>query len=159
VTEHACSTERLLEVQNPRAGERLTAARLAGLGNCASALFTCIQIKPDDQKCLDKANASCGKELAKLDGKVAKIEATLDKACAAVNFATLRADDAMFFDALSQQCAVGTNTLESFADYRECLMRRHVCETEDLTRLVVPRSAELFSVVGREFGSPFCCPP
>jgi hypothetical protein len=123
---------RLRDREGRREADRRAACRS---GNCASALFTCVQTKPGDGACLGKADACYGKKLIKLDCKVAKIAATLDKVCAAVDFATLRATDAVFFAALSQPCvAVGVTTLESFANYRECAKRRHVCETEDLTR-------------------------
>jgi hypothetical protein len=135
------------------------------LGLCMDALFTCVQLKPNDARCLAKARARCDGGASAASGPQASAveERALASAVGArcnesvIAYASLRAARAANLDALAGACAaVGVPALDTLADYQQCLLRAEACRVEGVLRVQAPRIAELLGVVGRSFGSPYC---
>lgn len=130
-----------------KAGRSFAAAVAKGLGGCLDKVFTCLQTKPGDAKCVGKATAACDAAVAKLTAAGAKLRGAADKKCADTGllpFATLATAAALNLDALADDCtALGFGSLASLDDYVACLRRQHECAAADVLRSTLPRTAEL----------------
>ncbi len=138
-------------------------ARAGALGNCATALFSCVQRKSaaaDLATCLAKAGTSCDRAT---DPSVddAKLRSAVDARCneGLVPFSLLRAARAANLDGVAGECAVnGVAALGSLGTFETCVAHQHRCLAAALIRLAVPRAPQLLAVVGRTLG-PADCPP
>jgi hypothetical protein len=120
------------------------------LESCVDGLFTCVVTKAGDQQCIDKANTSCGKNLAKIPVAGDKLATDIDKRCAekSIRFAILRTATGANLDALAPECSTfGVPAIGSIADYEECLFRQHSCRTEELLRFQAPRAEVLLGLL------------
>jgi hypothetical protein len=120
---------------------------------CATAVAVCLQQKRDDPKCLPKARATCGKQIAAIarpgGGVEAKLAAAVAKACGAprVALADLLAPAGLGFDARSDECAaLGVAGLATLGDVATCVVRLHECRAEQLLDLQTPRLRELLDL-------------
>jgi hypothetical protein len=151
--------------ESKKAGAKFAAAKLKSVEKCTNAIFKCIQTKPGDAACLDKAQATCAKELGP-NGKVAvagaKLQSSVGSKCAAAGITNLGAANGMNLADLAAVCqAVGvTGGIPSIADYGVCLFRQHECEADETIRFEVPRLNELLTLVGfdDEVPASFCGP-
>ena len=144
-----------------KTGTGFVRKRLARFAKCADALFSCVQLAPDNGACLAKARARCDQAMAATAADERKLGSTITKRCGehVIAYATLRAARAANLDALAAGCAaVGVPALESLADYQQCVLRADSCRTDDVLAVQAPRIAELLAVVGRAFGNPYCEP-
>ncbi len=144
------------------AGTKFVRAKLRRLEKCVDSVFTCIQTKPNDDGCLQKADVTCAKQFEMLDAAAEKIAPAIDKKCAAdkIDYDTLRAADAANLDALAVECALyGVASLATLDDFELCVLRQHECRVEELMRFQAPRIDELLGIVGRQFRSAFCSDP
>ncbi len=142
-----------------KAAAKFVKTKLTSLEKCVDALFTCRQKAPTDARCRAKAQGTCDKAFAKIDGARLKLDLAVDKKCLppAVDYAMLRAADAAYIDALETECPVyGVPTLESIGDYKECLFQQHACKAEELLRFAAPRAESLLELAGRPLWSEFC---
>ena len=64
---------------------KLIASRLKRLDACATRVLGCVQTKPGEISCNDKAVASCARGIAKLGADEAKMRASIVKACGALS--------------------------------------------------------------------------
>ena len=141
------------------AGGAFATKRLKSLEKCVDAYFSCVQTKPGNQACTSQAGDVCDEEQEKIDDEGNDLDDDIEKSCASVPFATLRAPDAVSFLSLGARCeALGVRDLGSLADYRECLARQSACATEELIRFAAPRAEELLQAFGRDFGAESCAP-
>ncbi len=140
-----------------KAGAKFIASKLKSLQRCVGAHFKCVQTKPGDQKCLDKATAKCDKELvANVAKAAAKLEKSLTKRCDEIH-ADARADAGMHVDGLAGRCLdVGVNTIDAPSDYRLCMFQQLSCLAEEMVHFQAPRAEALLQSVGHELHSPFC---
>jgi hypothetical protein len=142
-----------------KAGTTFVRKRMTRLTACADALFSCIQLKPDDGACLAKARLRCeaGAAAAGVDERA--VTSAIGARCneSVIGYASLRAARAANLDALASACAaVAVPALDTLADYEQCLVRAETCRLEDVLRLQAPRIAEMLAVAGRTFGTPYC---
>lgn len=140
-----------------KAAAGFAATKLKGLGKCATTIFGCIQTKPGDTKCTDKAAAQCAKMItATIPAAEAKVEEKIAAGCAAI-FAQAGAANAIGVDALAAECQlVGVGALASAADWGRCVMRRHECAVEAMQPFVAPRFDALLAGLGQSATSAFC---
>jgi len=140
-----------------KAGQKLAKGELKLLAQCAVKMFSCAQKKPDDVACIAKARISCQKALGKRDATVAKALKALAKKCGGIPFGMLAGATGLDVDDLAPTCAdVGVGTVTTIEEYEMCLAREHVCASEALMQLELPRFAEMLSIVGTRAGSSFC---
>ena len=141
-----------------KAGQKLVAARLKALQSCATATFACVSNKFDEPTCVTKATGTCTKAFASLAKTESIVADTIAKSCAApLAFTALAGPAGANLDASAAACAdVGVGSLATVDDYARCLFRRLTCGAEALLRFQAPRSAELFTAVGRSATSAFC---
>ena len=144
-----------------KTGTSFVRKRLARFAKCADALFSCVQLAPDNGACLAKARTRCDQSHAATAADERKLGSTITERCGehVIAYATLRAARAANLDALAAGCAaVGVPALASLADYQQCVLRADGCRIDDVLAVQAPRIAELLAVVGRAFGNPYCQP-
>ena len=143
-----------------KAGAKFVLAKLGNLEKCVDGVFTCIQKKPDDEKCLTKARVKCDKAFTKIAAARDRFSQTITAKCAVPPFGAVAAGDGGNVTALGPDCsAYGVAPIATLADYESCLAHTHDCLTEDLLFLEAPRAAELLGLVGQQLASPFCPAP
>lgn len=140
-----------------KAAAGFAAAKHKSLGKCATTIFGCVQTKPGDTKCTDKAAAQCAKVITgAIPAAEAKLEEKIGAGCGAI-FAAAGAANAIGVDALVADCQqVGVDALASAADWGRCVMRRHECAVEAMQPFLGPRFAALLADLGQSATSAFC---
>ncbi len=140
-----------------KAAAGFTAAKLKGLGSCATTIFACIQTKPGDTKCTGKAAAKCATAITgAIPAAAAKVDAKIAAGCGAI-FAEAGAANAIHVDALATSCQdVGVGALASAGDWARCVTRRHACAVEGMQPFLAPRFAALLADLGQSATSDFC---
>lgn len=140
-----------------KAAAGFAAAKQKSLGKCATTAFGCIQTKPGDAKCTDKATTLCAKVITgDIPAAEAKLEEKIAAGCDAI-FAQAGAADAIGVGALAFECQqVGVGTLASAADWGRCVMRRHECAVEAMQPFLTPRFAALLAGLGQSATSAYC---
>ncbi len=145
-----------------RRGERLATAHLRRLLKCVDRIFTCIQSKPTDPRCLARAAGLCEKELDAIGVAETTPDRRVASKCAetVLPFVQLLAANGAHVEAVAAQCAaLGVPSLDSIADYESCLVRQHRCRVEELVRFAAPRADELFRfLLGHPLRSDLCPP-
>lgn len=146
-----------------KAGATFIGAKLKNVGRCLDAVFTCVQLAPHDERCLDKARKTCDKTFAGVATGAVAFEPAVAKSCDALPFDTLAAENGVDYQALidEETCNVfGLSGLATVPHYATCLYREHECVGDDILRFSVPRAVELLALVDRTLpGSFFCVPP
>jgi hypothetical protein len=143
------------------AGARFVNQMLAADQRCAEAVSQCLQTKPGDQKCLNKAQGVCRKVTGKLylgpQSRQAKLKAAMARACGSstpgkplrVAVDDLRSFLGIGYDTLQTTCAgLGVASLGSIEDVSECLVRQHICRADQILTSQTPRARELLSIGG-----------
>jgi hypothetical protein len=136
------------------AGAKLVRSRLMAIGECVGEVFKCVQMKPADATCFEKATDECAAEIG-TDGKLAKVESKLRSSvhmeCGPVDFGELAGPNGMNLDDIASECApFGVASLKNLEDYVECLNRQHDCLVGEMIRMQVPRVEEVLAMVGFE---------
>jgi hypothetical protein len=142
-----------------KAGNRFVASTLKGFQKCIGLIFACLQRKPGDDACLEKAAGRCDAVLDKLAGETGKLGAAVEGRCGAalLAFGNLEVATGLNVDALAAECAAfGVATLDTLAQYTTCLARQHQCLAEELLLFEAPRAEEILQQAGYDLGSPFC---
>ncbi|HZR79863.1 MAG TPA: right-handed parallel beta-helix repeat-containing protein [Candidatus Binatia bacterium] len=131
-----------------KATATLFKATVAGLQSCAQAVTQCVQQKPGDARCLSKAESTCAKAGAKLDGTkgaTAKARAAIAKACDADPADILAARGVGHASVAGYCSALGVPSLASTADVAECVVRDHRCRAGHVVDAAVPRAVEMLT--------------
>jgi hypothetical protein len=117
--------------------------------SCLDAGIACLQVKPADPACLDKARAKCAKGFGKLQdptkGTVAKLAAKFLKACSAqTNFdlADLRQANGIGLDAALPRCSA-LNALSP----TQCFGAQTFCEGGYVIERQIPRAREIAQIL------------
>ena len=127
-----------------KSGAKLLRANLKTLDLCTTGIFTCIQTKPGDAKCLARADRKCERALVKTVGVEPKVGAAMLKTCGAVDDATLLAADGLGFDAILEPCLESFGTVPEGADgIVQCLVREYARTAQRLFTVLDPRALEL----------------
>lgn len=142
-----------------KAGTKLAGSRQKHLQKCLTAVFACVQQKPNDAKCAAKATATCAKEIAKLPGERSKLASGVQKACGApLTVDDLKNTAGLGYDFEVGACgARGVAALATVGDVATCVLAEHACRAESLVGAQVPRAAELLTAAGRNPASEFPC--
>ena len=140
-------------------GRKFARTKLKRLEKCVNAVFSCVQTKPNDAGCLQKADTKCDKQFAQFAADEEKIAPAIEKRCSVgqIAYDVLRAADAANLDALAAECALyGVPDVATLANFELCVFRQHACRVEELMRFQAPRIEEMLGIVGRQFRSAFC---
>jgi hypothetical protein len=140
--------------ETKKAGSMFVSSKVQSIEKCLGEVFKCVQTKPGDQACIDKAAGKCANEFGP-DGKISKAEeklrSSVQKKCGPASFSDLAGTMGMNLDDLASVCvSLGVSSLSSLDDYVECLYRQHECLGQEMIRIQVPRVEDLLSVVGFE---------
>jgi hypothetical protein len=136
---------------------KILQARLARTSRCVGALFACVQQRPSDEACLDRARRACAAGDAKVAAAETKLTTRVAMRCGPVAFDVLAGADGAGLAALAGTCAAhGVAALASLDDYRECLRRAAACGAGALAAVASPRAAELSAFGGVALADAFC---
>lgn len=128
-----------------KAGAQLVGARLGNLGNCGRAVQRCIQTRPGDPACLDKASARCRGALTALATADHKHAAAVRKRCGG----TLALADVLAPAGLGYgNLACGDEDAAVLDDLVGCVVGEHACRGAALFELLQPRAKELLRLPG-----------
>jgi hypothetical protein len=146
-----------------KAGAKYVDAALKHLQKCLNAVFTCVQTKPGDDACLQKASATCTKEMDTLDDKDGpKLADGLRKVCGAdaLAAADLLAAAGVGYDAEDEACAAfGAASIADVDDVVTCVRQHHLCRASQMLGLHVPRAFEFLMLAGLNPASELPCLP
>lgn len=131
------------------AADKHARAVLAGLGKCAQGMLRCAQLDAGDAGCLAKAGGACGKAAAVVSDGEAKLAATVEKKCAAVGIADVRAAAGLGFDAAVTACADAGLALDDLAGVGRCVARVHACRVGGMLGVALPRAGEALRLAGQ----------
>lgn len=135
----------------PKAAATYVKLRAGALQGCAQKVAQCVQEKPGDPKCLPKAQASCAKLGAKLEGPkgaATKATAAIAKACAGDVADVVAAIGIGAGSAAAHCAALGVGSLATIGDVAECVVRDHACRTGQLLDAAIPRASEFLELGG-----------
>ncbi len=106
---------------------------------CYDAVFKCVQTKPGDQKCIDKAAAKCTKEVQiKRPKNEAKLLGAIQKKC--TSFADLMSDDGLGYNALAATCTDAGFPLSGVNAIAGCVRELSECHAERMFGAQMPRA-------------------
>jgi hypothetical protein len=129
-----------------KAGAQLVGARLGNLGSCGRAVQRCIQTKPDDPACMQKAAARCRSAMGALTAADRKHGAAVRKRCGGTLALADVLDPAGLGYARSA-CGAGAPA-ETLEDLVACVVGEHACRSAALFELLQPRAKELMRLPG-----------
>ncbi len=137
-----------------KAGVKLVLGAMKRFHKCLEASAACIQGKPGDQACKDKAGATCGKNLGGFDAVAAKLQATVVAKCGgddASALADLKAANGLGFTSEQVPCANdgGPASITSVSDVGACIAVQNFCRAQRLVGIANPRAREFLNFAGR----------
>jgi hypothetical protein len=134
-----------------KAGPRYAGRRVLRLQKCVAAASKCVQRKPGDGACLDRAGATCAKERAAFGLDESVVVAAVEKSCGGLALADVRAAAGLGFAAEDAPClSEGAAAPATIADLAACLQRGHACRADQIVGFEAPRAAELLALVGQD---------
>ncbi len=137
-----------------QAGTKLIATRLKALAACSGSVLTCIQTKPGDVGCTDKAGQKCLKALSStLPQAESSFQNKVVKSCGApLRRADLLAADGLDLASRADVCDAdfGIDVCKDVASLALCLAREHARGSEQLLATEQPRAYELIGSVSNE---------
>jgi hypothetical protein len=152
-----------------KAGAKFAAQKLKRLQKCLNAELACVQQKPTDQRCRDKAQARCAKEIAAIAKDETKLGTTITKACGMKRAGQPpQVAPADLLDATGLGYASETAPciqqfmlagLDDVDDVAACVTRQHECRVEQMLGAQIPRAFELLERAGRDPAAEFACLP
>ena len=131
---------------------------LASLAKCTQAALRCIQLAPGDAPCVGKAGAACAKAVAAIAAREAGLAAKVEKKCAALGVADVRAAGGLGFDDAAAACAAAGAPLAELADVGRCVARAATCRAARLLGAETPRAGEVLRLAGQSVPSLDCLP-
>ncbi len=134
-----------------QAGAKLAAGRLKSLDACSTAVLVCLQVKPGDAKCLQKATTKCSKALVDAIPR-AEVAATakIVKSCGTpLRPADLLAGDGLGIGAAAGTCNTdfGRDVCSDLPSLVQCLVATHARGAERGFAAEQPRASELIQQV------------
>ena len=126
-----------------KAGTKFVLGAMKQMQKCTQASATCIQLKPDDQACKDKAVATCDAIQGGIRTLINKLEDTII-AC--------DPDEAVYPDLFSLQglgfSAENCNNGSTGLIAGNCIVDQHLCRAQRLVGIGTPRARELLAFGG-----------
>ncbi len=135
-----------------KAGITYAGKRQKQIAKCYDLLTACLQLKPDDSTCREKALGKCEtlfepvwSALDDPKGLAGKARATIVKGCVAVPLADLFSPEGLGQGALATTCQLlqSGSTFASITDVADCLVVQHDCRVDRLLEQQYPRMFEL----------------
>lgn len=140
-----------------KASVKFVGNKLKRLAVCANAMLKCIETKPGNDKCLDKAAKTCAKEAAKVADDEELLLKTIETKCAALGSTDLRSAAGLGYDRLGIECEQRFGvTLSDVRSVASCVVSHHECVTERIFEAQNPRAAELLRLAGVSLGGDAC---
>src|SRR6185369_5008721 len=147
-----------------RAAAVFVAKRLKSFDKCANGVLKCLQEKPGEDTCLDKATINCSGEMI---GTRGVLETTFRNAVAdkceddtGLTVADLLDPNGLGFDGVASECeAILGAPIASIDDVASCILGQHECTAERMFEAQEPRVGELLTIVrnrGANFAAPAC---
>jgi len=138
-----------------KANAKFVSGILKSHEKCYDAVFKCVQTKPGDQKCLDKAEAKCRKEIqARREKDVAKLLAGIRKKCP--TFDDLASADGLGYGALTAACVDAGFPLSGINNLTECVRALTECDAEQIFTAQLPRARALAFAMPFSFRNDSC---
>ena len=135
---------------------RFMARKMSALDSCVYRVVSCIQLKPGDQACLDRAGAKCSGILERVGAAEAVLTRRLVEGCGAVGTPDLLSDAGLGYNGFAQTCTDLGTAISDVAGLAQCVVDRHDCRTAAMIALQVPRAPELLALIGISLGSDTC---
>ena len=140
-----------------KSGRDLLARKLKAAQQCIDAMVRCVQRKPGDQQCIDKAVDKCASKFGSFRRDDARHVERIEARCLELDFATLRAASGLNLDAASVGCAtLGVPGLATLEDYETCVLRQRDCAVHRVMHADAPRVDELLHLAELTLAEPFC---
>ncbi len=128
-----------------KAGAQLLGTRLTKLGSCGRAVLRCLQTKPDDPVCIEKAAARCRSALVGFAVVDAKQTTAVRKRCGGtLVLADVLAPAGLGYGTL----ACNGTEAATLDDLVACVVGEHACRGAALFELLQPRAKELMRLPG-----------
>jgi cell division septation protein DedD len=133
-----------------RTGTDVATETLDALRDCVGPIVKCVQTKPGDAGCLDKARKGCNDQLDAAAAESARMLDVVARKCASdlpvealldplgLNYASLQAECKNEFGV----------TVTDVTTLGQCLANQHACELERMFAFEMPRAASLLEVAG-----------
>ncbi len=144
------------------AGSVYVTKRLKSLDKCVNGVVRCVQEKPGDPTCLNKATVACSDEMiGKLESLENALRSKIADKCQATTLtvADLLDPDGLNYDALKDECSTRfQKTLKTLEDVTECVLSQHDCEAVQLFQAQQPRAGEMLDLLRNEHAATFALP-
>lgn len=141
-----------------KAGAKLVLGAMKQFHKCLETASICLQSKPGDQACKDKATAVCAKALGGFDAAAAKLRSTVVAKCDTDDDADalphLLDPTGLGFGSEQTPCQTdgGPGTITGAGDIGTCIAIQHLCRAQHLVAIANPRARELLTFAGRQAG-------
>jgi hypothetical protein len=126
------------------ASAKLVVARAKRLDSCATRVLGCVQTKPGDAACRDKAAVPCARGLGKLGTDETKMRASIVKSCGTLSPTDRGSAAGLGFETQAGSCP-GLADVNQLAG---CVAARNRCDGDDLMTVEEPRAGEMLRLVG-----------
>jgi hypothetical protein len=130
-----------------KAGARFLQTRTNLRQRCADAATRCVQIKPGDAACLEKARASCARLAGTANGAQEDFAATVAKRCPATALAALLDTSGFALGERAATCDALGIPLTSVGAVAECVGRVQSCRVDQVVESRTPRLQELLGLI------------
>ncbi len=133
-----------------RAGVNVADDKFEALENCVGAVLKCVQTKPGDAGCMDKARKSCEDQLDAAAAADTELLDVVARKCGS----DLAVEDlldplGLDFGKLAKECEDEHGVkITDIASVGTCLAKQHACEIERMYAVEAPRAASLLEVAG-----------
>ncbi len=133
-----------------RAGVNVADGKLEALENCVGAVLKCVQTKPEDGGCLEKARKSCADQLDAAASEDAYLIDVVARKCGSdLTVEDLLDPLGLDFGKLATECQDEHGvTITDLTSVGTCLAKQHACEIERMYAVEAPRAASLLEVAG-----------
>jgi hypothetical protein len=133
-----------------RTGADVAVETLDALQDCIGPVFKCVQTKPGDAGCLDKARKGCNDQLDAAAAESARMFDAIARKCASgVTVEALLDPLGLNFEAVQAECKseFGVEVTDT-SSLGTCLALQQSCELQRMFAFDIPRAASLLEVAG-----------
>lgn len=133
-----------------RTGADVAVETLDALRDCVGPIVKCVQTKPGDAGCLDKARKGCSEQLDLAAAEKARMLDAIARKCATDLTVEEMLDPAgLDFGAVLDECKKEFGIeVTDVTTLGQCVAQQHACELERMFAFEVPRAASLLEVAG-----------